>query len=290
MIKNKFKLNDSVFEISIGLGTLITIVLLLMVILVLFLLPISNYHHAQGVVEFKEQHSIASEHNGLISRVLCEDGEKVEKDRELIEFTSRENDNKIKQIEIEIEHLKKEVKLLKRLQSLGSINNSQIKLKELELNKKISEISILSERKILSPEEGVVAYNFLPNSINGAVLRKGQKVGTIYKTEEKHIRISFPNEYADRFLIGSKVIVKYKDPISLKVSKLKGVIYNKYNDVSDNKIHLYCDIQNKREKLASLQNSTTVNTSILINVTSVSEDIFNFKIPLSIHEKITDLF
>ncbi len=290
MIKNKFKLNDSIFEISIGLGTFATVALLFMVILVLFLLPISNYHHAPGVVEYKEQHAITSEHNGLISKVLCVDGEKVEKNRELIAFTSRENDNKIKQMEIEIAHLKKEIKLLKSLKRLGSINDSQIKLKELELSKKLNEILILSERKILSPESGIVAYSFLPNAINGAVLRKGQKVGTIYKTEEKHIRVSFPNEYADRFLIGSKVIVKYKDPISLKISRLKGVIYNKYNNVSENKIYLYCDIKNKGEKLASLQNSTTVNTSILINVTSVSEDIFNFKIPLSIHEKITDLF
>lgn len=290
MKKNRFKFEDAIFELSIGAGTFITIILLFVVIGILFVLPISNYHHATGVVEFKEQHSIISEHNGVLNRVLCANGEKVQRNSALIEFTSRENNNKIKNLKNDVKYLRQEIRLLKKLKRLGSINNNKIKLQELELNKKLSEISVLSERKIFSPEAGVVVYDFLPNDINGAFLRKGQKVGTIYKTEDKHIKISFPNEYADRFLIGAKVIVKYKDPISLKISRLKGVIYNKYNDIKSNKIHLYCEVKEGKERLSSLQNSTTVSASILINVTSVSEDIFNFKLPINVYEKITNLF
>lgn len=284
--KRSLKLLDFLFEFSIGIGALITASIFAIVIGVIFILPISNYHHADGIVEYKNQYNIISEYEGIIQKVIISNGEYVNCGEPLIKFISKDNKDEIKQIDIEINYLKKNLNLLKKLYSLGSLKENQLKLKELELEQKIRKRRTLSECLIHAPEAGFVNYNFLPQEINGAFIHKGQNIGTIYKDSIKDIRISFPNHFADRFLIGAKVLIKYKDPKSLKVSRLTGEIYNKFNDTKSQNIYLYCNIDKGDEKLKLLQNSTMVKASILINETSIAEDIFKIKIPINLYDKI----
>lgn len=290
-MSNDIKKNKKLsIEFYLFLFTSMLLILFFILVLVLFFLPISNYHHSDGVVEYKYQYKLVSQVEGVISDVFVSNNAKVSKGSPIFQYSSDKNIQEASYLNIRLEHLFNEKAVLNKLYKIGSITKEKINLKNLEINELKKQIEFLNINEICAPLEGKVHFFIHPKYIRGTYIYEGQVLALIYTNNEKIVRITFPNYYADRFKIGSKVLIKYKDPASFKIHKLKGVIYNKFTNVEESTVDLFCEITENKDKLKTLDPSTSVNSSVLINSTSIAEDLFNFKSGFTkyIHEKFNN--
>lgn len=285
---DKINVKDVVFEFGVGICTFLLIFLLVSSLLFISSMPISNYHHASGFVEFKSQCKVAAKEEGIIQQVFFKQNDFVKKNAPLFQFYSEENIQKLATLKIRLKYLANELATLQRLYQNGAIRTQELDKKQLEINE-LSEQKYYLERNIIyAPFEGILHYMIMPEYIKGIFVEKGEILAYIYSTTEKHIHITFPNEFADRFKIGGKVLIKYRDPTSLKIKKMIGLIYKSFVNDKSNTMELFCEVTENKQLLESFQPFTMVDTYIVINATSLSYDIFGFDVFPFFHDFIAN--
>lgn len=277
----KSQKHNLILERILGIVSAVIIAISLLFISIIFFIPINNYHHSQGTVEYKYQYKIVSQIEGVLEEVFVPNYEFVNKHDSLFRYASNTNNQEVLFLEIRERHLKKEVNILQRLFKSGSLSKSKLNEKVLTLNEVTVKKEFFRKNIIYSPDSGKILFSINPETIKGTYITKGETLAYLFYNEDKHIRISFPNMYADRFKIGSKVIIKFKDPSSFKIRKLTGNIYKTFVNIKDSKIDLFCNITGQKDQLKTLKPFTVVNTSVLINSNSIIEDLFSIKFETS---------
>jgi hypothetical protein len=278
MFKKNINWKDFLFESFIGTSTLFLIFLLVLILLVIFLLPINNYHRAQGVVEYKNQYIISSQSEGVIQEILVTNKTMVRENTPILTYYSKENKQEISNLNIKINFLENEYNTLSRLYETGSIHRQELDRKSLEIKELTNKRKFLEKNIISSPVSGLLCYTILPEYIGGTYITKGEIIGYVYPVLEKHIKISFPNHFADRFEIGGKVIFKYRDPVSFTTKKIIGTIYRSFINENDKTLSLFCRIPEPNDAFDLLQPATVLDSYVTINSTSLSQDLFGFDI------------
>jgi len=276
---NKFNKNAFIFELLLAIITFLMLGVMMLFLIVIIIMPISNYHHAQGYVEYKKQYKLDSQIEGVIENVYKENNAAVTKGDPIFKYSSEKNQQEIAALEYKESFLFNELKTMNKLHTLGVIQSTEIDKKKLEIDELDVRKEYLKRNVIYSPISGKIYFKILPEYIKGTYIEKGQELAIIYTEDEKHIRISFPNAYADRFKLGSNVLIKYKDPRTFIVQKMRGLIYMSFINQKANTIELYCEITKGREYLRLFNPSTIVNASIIINNSSIYEDLLG--VPLN---------
>jgi biotin carboxyl carrier protein len=259
---------------------------MLLFILLVIILPINNYHHSQGYVEYKKQYNLVSQIEGVIEAVYKENNNVIKKGEPIFRYSSEKNEQEIAALEIKESFFVTELNTMTKLWQLGVIQSTELDKKKLEINELNLRKEFLKKNIIYSPISGKIFFKILPKYIKGTYIEKGQVLAIVYTEEEKHIKISFPNAYADRFNIGSNVLVNYKDPRTFKIQKMRGIIYMSFINQVTNNIELYCEITKGKECLRLFNPSTIVNTSIIINNSSIYEDLLGVPINPAIQNVI----
>lgn len=270
----KFNKNKFFFELALSFVTLFMFLSMVAFILIILILPINNYHHADGFVEYKRQYTLVSQVEGIIEKIYKENNCTIEKGEPLFKYSSEKNDQEIAALEYRESFLTNELKTMTRLFELGVIQSAELDKKRLEINELLVRKEYLKRNIIPAPTEGKVYYKILPKYFKGSFINIGQELAIIYTEENKHIKVSFPNTYADRFKIGSEVFIKYKDPRTFKVQKMKGTVYMSFINPKTNTVDLFVEVTKGTEFLALFNPSTVVNTAIIINNTSIYEELF----------------
>lgn len=255
-------------------------------IIIIMILPINNYHHADGYVEFKRQYTLVSQVEGVIEVIYKENNSTIDKKEPLFRYSSEKNEQEIAALEFRESFLANELKTMARLFELGVIQSTEIDKKNLEMNELRVRKEYLQRNVIAAPTAGKVYYKILPKYLKGSFINKGQELAIIYTEENKHIKVSFPNAYADRFKIGSDVFIKYKDPRTFKIQKMQGTVYMSFLNQKTNMIDLFIEVTRGREFLELFNPSTIVSTAIVINNTSIYEELFGIPVSPSIQNLI----
>lgn len=271
-------IQSRLFGSFVTLGSLLIIVVILVLCAGLFVLRINNYHHAEGIVEHKKQYKLVSQVEGTLKEVHIQDGDAVKEGDTLFTYFSEANIAQANSLDANLKFLNSELKILKKMVRIGSMSPLKVKEKELEIDRIKYEKKILMKSVITAPSTGKISFSIHPQYIHGAYIKPGQILAFIYENQEKHVKVSFPNVYSDRFREGSRVVFRYNDPGSLKTAKLTGAVTRKYIDMETKEVHLYCNIDGNRELLEQLKPSTVVKASILINSTSMAEDLLNISV------------
>jgi hypothetical protein len=282
--KNK----DFLFELAVSILTTVLIMLLVSALLVISSVPINNYHHASGYIEFKTQCKVVPFEEGIIQRAFVKQNDHIKKGDSLFQFYSEGNMQKLATLNIHLKYLDNELKSLQNLARGGAIPKRQIDKKRLEIDELSKQKDFLEREIIFAPFEGIIHYMIMPEYIKGTFVEKGEILAYIFSSTEKHIRISFPNEFADRFKMGSRVLIKYRDPTSLKIKKMNGLIYKSFVNDKNGTMELFCEVVDNRQLLESFQPFTMVDAYIAINRTSLSYDIFGFDLFPFFHEAIAN--
>lgn len=275
----ELKRNKIIFELLLSFVTLVMLGITLFFMLIICILPINNYHHSPGFVEYKCQHILVSQVEGVIENVFKENNSSVEKGDSIFRYSSEKNNLEIASLDVKESFLRNEFATISKLNQLGILQSVEIDKKKLEIDELQVQKNFFKRTVIAAPISGKIYYHVLPKYIEGTYIEKGQELGIIYTSEEKHIKISFPNEFADRFKIGSNVLIKYKDPSSFKIQKMRGIIYYKFLNQKKATVELFCEVETGKECLTYLQPGTVVSTATVINNTSIYEDLLG--IPVS---------
>ncbi len=273
-------------ELFLGAITLLFFVILGGAISIFAVIPVSNYHTAMGMVSYKNQIELTSQVEGVITKTFVENHSFVKSNSPIFEYRSEENSRTLEESLIQKKHLENELKTYQKLFRSGLIERTVVKSRELALQQLNSKISFLQKNNIVTPWEGYIYFDRRPENQLGSFVSKGQRLAYIYKSTEKHIHVTFPNIYADRFKIGAPVVVKYKDPANFRVQKMNGSITSSFVDQNSSELHLFCDITEGVEHLASFTPSTIVETSVLVNASSLFEDVFNVRLELKWYDAI----
>ncbi|MBN1600181.1 MAG: HlyD family efflux transporter periplasmic adaptor subunit [Chitinispirillaceae bacterium] len=282
----KFNKNKFFFELVLAMVTLFMFLSMVAFIIIIMILPINNYHHADGYVEFKRQYTLVSQVEGVIEVIYKENNSTIDKKEPLFRYSSEKNEQEIAALEFRESFLANELKTMARLFELGVIQSTEIDKKNLEMNELRVRKEYLQRNVIAAPTAGKVYYKILPKYLKGSFINKGQELAIIYTEENKHIKVSFPNAYADRFKIGSDVFIKYKDPRTFKIQKMQGTVYMSFLNQKTNMIDLFIEVTRGREFLELFNPSTIVSTAIVINNTSIYEELFGIPVSPSIQNLI----
>lgn len=266
--------NDLIVDLIFGFVTIGAVTFMVAGLLFLTIVPINNYHHAKGTVELKRQYKVVAQQEGSITRVFTDNYVAVERDAPLVQFQSESNERVINELNVRLQYLQKEYTTFETLYRSGAINRPTMEIKGLEIQETETKLRDYKRNIIYAPVSGKIYYKALPENMHGGFIEKGEVIGYIYSSDEKHIRITFPNTFADRFKIGARVLFKYSDPVSFKVKKMKGFLYKTFINKSDNTIDLYCNLDGGAEQLAIFQPFTEIDAAITINSTSVCNDMF----------------
>jgi len=256
----------------LGLCTLMTVILVGS-LLFLVLMPINNYHQANGVVDFQEKYEIVSRAEGVITRIGARNGGMVAAGDTLLVVSDERRKHEIEEQGILLQRLKLELGSLEELYGMGAVDRRKVEEKAAEIRVVRLYIESLRLDFVIAPVPGTLAFNTPAKDMGGVFVEKGESIGYIYDASTKLIRISFPNSFADRFAIGSPVLFRHKDPASLLVKRMKGRIQGKFIDTQRESVLLYCEVTSGREQLGLLGASTVVQASILINSTSFAKEL-----------------
>jgi hypothetical protein len=281
-----FNKNKFLFEFALAFVTLTMFCVMALFIAIIIVLPINNYHHADGFVEFKKQFNLVSQVEGVIENVYKENNSAVNKGDALFRYSSEKNNQEIAALEFRESFLENELKTMTKLNQLGVVQKTELDKKMLEINELNVRKEYLQKNLILSPISGKIYYKILPKYIKGIYIDKGQELAIIYSEEDKHVKISFPNAYADRFALGSDVLINYKDPRTFKIQKMRGILYMSFINPKTNNIDLYCEVTKGKEHLMLFNPSTVVNALIVINNTSIYEELLGIPLNPSIQNMI----
>ncbi len=273
-MKKKILNTDFIVELFLGLMTLGIVAFMVTGIILICILPINNYHHAIGFVEFKNQYKVVSQNDGAVTQVYAENYTFLEQGQPILQFRSESDSREVDALNVKLKFLENELATLQHLFQTGAVNGSEIDKKRLEIEEMATRKQSLKRNIIYAPVDGRVFYKILPEYLKGSFIEKGENFAFIYTNGEKHIRISFPNTFADRFKTGGSVLFKYKDPVSFKVQKMKGLIYKTFINEKDKTIELFCDVVEGKKNLVLFQPSTMVEAAIIINSTSICQDMF----------------
>jgi multidrug resistance efflux pump len=291
----RLRLKKFIFEFLLAFFTLLMLGITIVLLLMITILPINNYHHSSGLVEYKKQYNLVSQITGVIEEVYKKNNQEVKAGEPIFRYSSEKNEQEIAALEFHESFLLKEMATLEELSALGVIQKIEIEKKKLEINELQVRKAYLERNNIVAPISGRIYFQILPEYIKGTYIHDGQVLAIIYTNTEKHIKVSFPNEFADRFKIGSEVLVKYKDPRTFRVQKMRGVTYMSFLNQRNNTVELYCEITKGKEFLDLLNLSTVVSTSIVVNNSSIYEEMFgvppnqllqNFILKNPVYEKI----
>jgi len=272
-MKNDLLGNDGVMELLFGIVTIAAVVIMATGLLFMAIVPMNNYHRANGFVEFKRQYKVITQREGSVTRLLTDNDAAVEQGAPLLQFSSESSEREINALTVRLHYLHKEYATLKKLFLSGAINRPEVDIKNLEIQEAETKLQDYQRDIIYAPVAGRVYYTVVPEHMLGSYLEKGEIVGYIFSSADKHICISFPNTYADRFKIGAIVLFKYSDPVSFKVKKMKGFIYKTFVNKANNTIELYCDLADAAQ-LDLFRPFTKIDAAITINSTSVVNDMF----------------
>jgi multidrug resistance efflux pump len=271
MKKNK-KYADTAVEGIMVLLILLIILVMIAALAFIFIIPINNYHYADGYVEYKNQYRVVSQIEGVITNVYMDNYAHVKGNEPLARVFSESSQQEIKALSVRMKFLDDELKRLYQLFSSGAVSRSEVERKKLEIHELRTRRQFLEKNTIHAPVEGNVYYKILPQNIKGSFISRGEVLAYIYDSEDKHVRVTFPNTFADRFKIGMPVLIRYRDPVRFHIQKMKGVIYKTFINKEDGTIELYCGVTEGREIIDLFQPSTMVSTAIVINSTSVCQD------------------
>ncbi len=270
-MKNK---SDLFFELILGFFMLLLMSIMIFLLFFFFLLPVTNYYHTDGFIEYKNQHVLSAEAEGVITETLVLNDSLVKKGTPLLRYHSEENKKKIQTLTARLHTLESEKRVKILLLKSGAIDKVQLIKKQLEIDEVTILLKQLSRNLIKAPIDGRVHFNILPQYMAGTFIKYGQELAFIYKNRSKHIRLVFPNRLNDRFPVGTTVIFQYKDPGSFRVKKMKGKVYKRFLDTDEHQVELYCEVTKGIEQLQLLRSSTVVNASVVINNTSIAFDLF----------------
>ena len=287
----KFNKNKFLFEFSLALVTLFMFLSMVAFIAIIVILPINNYHHADGYVEYKKQYSLVSQVEGVINQVYKENNSAIQKGEPLFKYSSEKNEEEVAALEYRESFLAHELETMTKLFQMGVLQNTEIDKKNLEINELRVQMAYLQRSIIAAPTAGKIYYKILPKYFKGTFIEKGQELAIIYTEEEKHVKVSFPNAYADRFKIGSDVFIKYKDPRTFKIQKMQGILYMSFINQKANTIDLFVEVTKGKEFLQLFNPSTIVNTSIYEELFGipVNSSIQNIILKNRLYEKIKRL-
>ena len=271
-------LNSDKFKLVLWLGFLATIGLFVLFLLIILLVPIGNYYHTQANIELKNKRSIVAEFDGIIEKIYVENGSLAKDSTVVLRYSSRENDNELAELQLKEQFFENELSKLQNLQKRGYVSIGEVELKKLELAQLETKIKQLSETTLRTPSAGRIFYTILPEEIAGSYISKGQVIAYLFSGDEKHIHITFPISHSDKIILGTKVIVRYKDPSSLKALKIEARVYQKELDIRESNVHLYCNVVLGEETLKTLPHATPVGVSVLVNKRSIMEDLFKVEL------------
>lgn len=267
-------LKNLLFECFLGFFTVTFISLFILSIAVIFFIPITNYHHTTGIVEYVNQYNVVSPLKGIIVDIKMAQGSTVYTKDTIIKIYSEERGNERSLLDVNKELLKKEHETLSRMYANGSINLFEIQKKELEIASIEKKQLQLGKDCVIAPINGLLWYAIDPEYLKGQYVKEGDVIAYIFPSKEKHIKLSTSHIYADRFRLGSNVIIKYKDPVSFVIKKFTCKIYRSYIDKAAAKIDLYCADTNMSNNLEVLAPYTQLEAYISVNHTSFSKDLF----------------
>lgn len=281
-----FNKGNLLFEIILALVTLSMFGMMVIFLFAVLIMPINNYHHAQGFVEYKKQFKVVSQIEGVVEAVYKDNNAVVKKGEPILKYSSEKNELEIAALVCKESLLVKELNTLSKLCRLGAVYSAELDKKKLEIDELNVRKEYLKRKVICSPISGNIYFKILPEYIKGTYIEQGQELAYIYTEEDKHVKISFPNEFADRFKIGSSVVIKYKDPCTFKIQKMHGIIYKSFINNRSNTIELYCEITKGKDYLRLFFPSTMVSALVVINNSSIYEDLFGIPISPSIQNII----
>jgi biotin carboxyl carrier protein len=265
---------DIIIESILGLITIVIIGFMAFGLFCISILPLNNYHHAVGQIEFKRQYQVSSPNEGIITHIYVENNSPVARLQPILRYKSEFDSREVDALEVRIKFLKNELITLERLFKIGSVNKPEVEKKQLEIDEVMTRKHNLEKNTIDAPIDGKIYFRALPEYINGSFVKKGEVVAYIYTDDEKHIRISVPNAFIDRFSIGSVVLFKYKDPVSFRIQKMRGKVYKTFINEMENAIELLCYLTNEQQNLGMFQPFTRIDAAILINNSSILQDLF----------------
>lgn len=287
--KKKILIKEMLFEAIIVFICLFIFTLFFAFCGISMILPINNYMHSTGHIDFKNKVTINSEVNGIIKKVYKKNYDTVASSDPIMMVINREEKNNVSILKNKLRYEKQILQKLEKLRNLGAINDLDINIKKNQIEELKISLAQKSDNFIRSNYKGRIYYNYAPKDMQGDYISKGQKIATIIRDSEKIIRVTFPNNLIDRFPIGTELICKYKDPRSFKMLKAFGKVYKKQIIEEKNTLILYCEITKGIENVEELQPNVTVEVSILINSTSMIEDFLNIDVRPIVKKILPDI-
>jgi len=277
-MSKRIPMNDDAVERTFGAITAAAILLMAAGLLMLAILPINNYHHANGFVEFREQYRVISQREGSVTGIFAENYSMVREGDTLVQLRSENSELETRALSARKQYLQKEYTVLKSLFRTGAISRPEVERKALEIRETETRLLDYQHNIVCAPVAGRVYYTVLPDYMKGTYVEKGEVIAYIFPSDEKQICIRIPNTFADRFKTGAAVLFRYSDPVSFKVRKMRGFIYKLFINKSEGTVELYCDLADGPGPLALFHPFTRVDAAIVVNSTSIAHDLFGIDV------------
>lgn len=256
------------------LSCFLLVAVLVGIALLILVLPITNYHHTDGVIEHKNKFQIVSQCGGVIQSIFVQNEDEVHQGSKILLFHSEENYQKELQSKAKQQLLYKELSVLQKLVKSGVGSEAQVEAKLLEIHETKLLIDYYAKNTLHAPMDGKIHFNILPQHMRGTYIKLGQPIAYVYGDDAKHVKLTFPNNLNDRFPLGAKVMMQYKDPSSFIVGRMEGEVYKRFFNDQNNQVELYCEVTKGKALLHNLQPSTVIRASVLLNSTSIANDLF----------------
>ena len=170
MVK-KFNKNKFFFELFLSFITLFMFLSMVAFIVVILILPINNYHHADGFVEYKRQYSLVSQVEGIVEKIYKENNSAILKREPLFKYSSEKNEQEIAALEYRESFLNNQLNTMKRLFELGVVQSTELDKKKLEIDELLVRKEYLKKNIISAPTAGKVYYRILPKYLKGSFIK-----------------------------------------------------------------------------------------------------------------------
>ncbi len=280
-------------ETSLLLGTFLVIFVFLFIAFIGFLYPFPTYKYFQAVVEYKNEVPIVAEDGGVIIDVLHDNFDTVKTGEAVVKLSNTENQKQYQILSYEIRKAEAQLEKSLQLQELGSISpmivsEQRLALKGLQLRQRQ-----LSAKVIRAPYDGQIYFNISPDEMLGNFVFTGQRVGYLYSSEKKIIKVVASTAEYRRFKIGSEMKL-FSGELDLKKPQMTGKLYQKLIDRKTDELLLYGDISDNYDNFSEYAPGSEINVGILITSKSLFEAFFDYdlysvlaaKYDLTLFEKI----
>lgn len=277
----KYKGKDLRFEILVSFSLVIVFIAFLLVAVAILFLPFNNYQKGIGVIHYEEQYPLVSDKTGIIEKVYHKNFSILTEQDTVISFKIKEKNDELRLLQSRRALLLSQLRNIKKLVSFGTLDSSQIQLKRYELAEVNIKIKQMRDVSLLAPFKSTIYFHKSPEALDGGFIHEGDTIATLIRNNKRIIKVTFPNEYVDRFHINTPFIAKYKDPVTFRNEKVKGVVFKKQVLEDENKLVLYCSVAEGYDIIAQMPPNALVNVCLILNSSSLMEDFLGVDINVS---------